>query len=132
MRRASPSSAGRRIRNKDGKVPTIDGRVFMNTLVIYAVKHSQAWGKKNDHAKACWALHKAISTAATGVQEKLLGPRQLLILQWLIMRDHHQYYQSKKSEDALKRGELPTSQLWTTVDHVNSEYIPMPLSFPTE
>ncbi|EJK52690.1 hypothetical protein THAOC_28008 [Thalassiosira oceanica] len=95
----------RREKNKDGKVPTIDGRVFMNTLVIYGVKHSQAWGKKNDHAKACWALHKAISTATTG---------------------------SKKSEEALKRGELPTSQLWTTVDHVNSEYIPMPLSFPTE
>mmetsp|Transcript_23272 Transcript_23272/g.53419 ORF Transcript_23272/g.53419 Transcript_23272/m.53419 type:complete len:833 (-) Transcript_23272:361-2859(-) len=122
----------RREKNKDGKVPTIDGRVFMNTLVIYTVKHSQAWGKKNNHAKACWALHKAISTAAPGVQDKLLGPRQLLILQWLIMRDHHQYYQSKKSEEALRRGELPKSQLWTTVDQVNSEHIPMPLSFPTE
>ena len=122
----------RREKNKDGKVPTIDGRVFMNTLVLYAVKHLQAWGKKNKHAKACWALHKAISTAAPGVQDKLLGPRQLLILQWLIMRDHHQYYQSKKSEEALRRGELPRSQLWTTVDQVNNEHIPMPLSFPTE
>ena len=83
----------------------------MNTMVVYCMKHKSAWGSSNDHYKACWKLRQVIADMSQEVQSKLMVPRLLLILQWLIMKDHHQYYQDKKTKDEVTNGQFPSSGL---------------------